>query len=270
MLRRQGIGFENKQVHDFTTSTLRTKQKGATGSGEERACFKNLLLQGTVDWSSCGHLNGQRRCWRSTKQNNKNACFSRETARYLLLLMPRHLHRIYEYFLSLLNAPLPPHPLYLFHGNLQQTEQGWRSRWNGAAEALWILSGSPSRVFFKPWRGNEVLRRRAVNWNFKMVLIVCTFLHSCLSLPVLPDSPFISITPAIMTLKREERVRGSTLVHSSLTLKGQNRSITDLHYSVQKYTLGSALCCLIIREEFVFLTIFLQSHSKCCLLICLK
>lgn len=186
-----------------------------------------LRLLGAFKWTK------EMYCRRSTKQTTtrKKACFSGETARYLLLLMPRssasHL-LIYPLSSERTPPPNPPNPNNLLLAYLQR---GWRSRWNGAVSLAGSLFYFILTFFLWPWRRNEVLRRRwreeeAVNWNFKMVLIVCTFLHSCFPLPPftspLPQLPFpfISITPAIMTLRRKvrDRERGSTLEHSQFLL----------------------------------------------------
>lgn len=159
-----GYWFWNKQVHDFTTSTLRTKQRKGLRAEKMRTLW-NVLLQGKVDWSSCGHLNGQRRRGRSTKQTKKRLLCRRNG-----FWCQDHLHGMCWRTLSL-NAPLH---------SFQLARIGQRIRRNGAVS----LAGS---VFFffsfsagPEGGGNEVLRRRRRTEISKWCLLFVIFsTHAC-------------------------------------------------------------------------------------------
>lgn len=178
-----------------------------------------------------------------TKNNKKTACFSRgdgkistasdakTSASYLRTFPlfarthPSHNHP---------PPPCPP-PLYLLHGYLRQTEQG--SEEERGVSCLDLLAGSssssPGRKTTREGGGHEVLKKEeeeaavAANWKFQNGAYCLYFFstHAC-PLPAPPTSLprlslYISITPAIMTLRRErkERERGSTLVRSSFNLE---------------------------------------------------
>lgn len=104
-----------------------------------------------------------------------------------------HLHHIYKYIIS--SEHPPPHPLNL----------------PAICEQDGGDIGSRAFFFFSPLlqalRGeNEDLRRRRWTEISKWCLLFGFFsTHACpfQSSPSSPKSPFISITPAIMTLRRE-------------------------------------------------------------------
>lgn len=211
MLRRQGIGFEISKCTIFTTSTLRTTKKkqikGATVSCREKGeAPAGIRMDGDV-----GGL--------PNKQTT--ACFAGEMARYLLLLMPR-------WSASHIPSPRwtpPPPPLHNLHV----------ASWLSELKRTEVKNGAGS---FFPVGAKE--EEAAANWNFKMVLIVCTFLHSCSHLPTPPTPPtslYLNHTSNNDFEEREERARGSTLVRSSVCrwvtdLKKKRKLLSDLHYVV--------------------------------------
>lgn len=144
-----------------------------------------MLLQGKVDWSSCGHSNGQR-CRRSTKHTTKMLAFATEIARYLLLLMPRSICITFATISSLRRTHSP-----LYSPTTVTCFTAICDKLNGTEEQVKRRCISEQGLFFLPvaLRGKRGAKEEAVNWNFKMVLIVCTLLHSCLS--SLPDSPHL-------------------------------------------------------------------------------
>lgn len=105
------------------------------------------------------------------------------------------------------------------------------------------LAGSFFFFFFFSEGRKRGATEDAVNWNFKMVLIVCTFLHSCLSL----------IPPLYLNHTSnndfEERWK-SKRQHFGAFFWKRNRCVTDLHKFCAKYTLKSALCLIIRGERF--------------------
>ena len=129
-----------------------------------------------VDWSSCGHSNGQR-CRRSDKQKQQECLLCRGAARSLLLLMPTsaasHLLRF---------PPFLPPSLQPLLASCLTIWTGWRSEEKAPAGSF-----SSPFFFFFPLAlrgGNEVLTEE--DWYFKMVLICLYFSPLMLASP----SPF--------------------------------------------------------------------------------
>lgn len=183
MHRRQGIGFENKQVHDFT-STLRTKQKGATGSGED----KHVMKFSAAGKSGLKLLRAFKRTKEMSTKQQKMLAFPWSSK--ISTASDANIICITLTSISSLSAERTApstHTCHLPHGCLRQTPTGRRRRWNGAASLVGF--------FFSPLA--EMLRRRTAisKWCSLFVLFSA---HAC---P--PPPPFFSITPAIMTF--EER-----------------------------------------------------------------
>lgn len=200
MLRRQGIGFEISKCTTSLQAHSETKQKKRSdGKRVTTSMLWNVLLQGKGGLKLLWAFKRIKEEVDQNKQTNKQKCsLRRGAARYLLLLMPRS-----SASLSL-RTPLPPATQPFFMAICDKLKEAEEEQMKRSSSRVFFLV-----CFFPSGPAREKRGASEENWNFKMVLIVCIFRHSCVSLPALTSPPrlplFISITPAITSEERTER-----------------------------------------------------------------
>lgn len=179
MLRRQGIGLWNKQVHDFTTSTLRTKQIWSLEQRRRRAFYELFCSRERWTEAPVGIQMDRRDV--GGLPNNKRLLFLpgiwQET---YCLCCQDHLHHIYQYILSTERPPT--------------TFPAFCKQDGGDVETVSLAGSIFFFLFFSPQalRGEKVLRRRWWTEISKWCLLFVLFsTHAC---------PFHSSPPSQLPL----------------------------------------------------------------------
>lgn len=170
----------------------------------------------TADWSSSGHLTGHRRCRRSTKHTQKRLLCG-GSSEISAASDAKIICIAFTNTSPLRWTPPPPTPPPSFPTCFM----------SGTAEQMKRCISSRVLVFFGVFISQALRGKwgaKEENWYFKMVLLVCIFLHSCLTLPSLPHDfpPFYLNHTSNNDFWGEDRVRGSTLVHSLPILPFEN------------------------------------------------